>query len=689
LDYFQPSHPVVAEGGPNGFTMVYSIDVGLRMPRDPKQGTYCGSLRAQVTKDSSVAKGFQRLPECNVVEIDISRIVTAWNPYSNFSWYHLGETTALDVGDTDRDGRREIAVASGKQAYLFELTNSSALKLHHEEKWISKPYERDLTDISVGDINGDSFDDIVLTSDRGIVNAFSLLDTNVTLNNYTREAIAPRNTPPPTGAVDPFFALGADFTDRTRFETLKITADEIDDVIVIDDFYIGAGDTSRLRYDDDYNEVLWAHDVPEFGRFTGESQLIDMDGDGKVELIAVFDHAITSIDPFDGSFIWNNTDVSDLDWANIVRNPQIGFIDLYLDSETLDLVVWSEVLLGGVPTTVFYVINFKGDVEFSTSFVGFANPVMKMVDVDVNGIDEILLTTRSIIFPLVSYMFVLKVSGSGDFNVLLDYLGFIIPITDILVGEFDPASQGEDWMYVMDFSALGLFFGIDWSIFPSIYMTFGLNAAGDVDVPDHGTFLGFAPYRGGTLEANVVDTNLDGYDDLIGQGSGGLYTMSTAPSGFALYNLANTYETSAVPYARNSIITGNFCDTDGLPDLVTPISSSSIGCYDSATFSTTPTLQWATDQISFDVIIDVIPGNFDNDSNANEFMIIGRNGFVFIYDNDGPGGSSADGLVIDLANVGLDDEPQRILPYTIGLVTVTTITILRKRKFKLPSFKLR
>ncbi|MHA2090706.1 MAG: hypothetical protein ACW98K_07590, partial [Candidatus Kariarchaeaceae archaeon] len=181
---FESRIPVVVPGNNRGFTMVYNVRVEFQIDiRDlsggsadqkgsrvgicaqPSDGSALSNHASQYESDIGCKRG-----------INVNMIVSAINPWSNFTWYELGSVSEIVVGDTDRDSRHEILAASGKQAFLFEFAHNSDTFILHQQKWKSDPYDRDITGIAISDANGNGYPEIVLESDRGIVQTFEVVD---------------------------------------------------------------------------------------------------------------------------------------------------------------------------------------------------------------------------------------------------------------------------------------------------------------------------------------------------------------------------------------------------------------------------------------------------------------------------------------------------------------------------------
>ncbi|MHA2360722.1 MAG: hypothetical protein ACXAB6_02170, partial [Candidatus Thorarchaeota archaeon] len=101
------------------------------------------------------------------------------NPSSRFTHFNIRGVTELDVGDTDGDNRREVIVGFDNRAGVYELTHSNVGGeiMEHEEVWLSYPFEFDVTGVSVYDSNGNEFEEIMVSCERGDVFVFEVDDT--------------------------------------------------------------------------------------------------------------------------------------------------------------------------------------------------------------------------------------------------------------------------------------------------------------------------------------------------------------------------------------------------------------------------------------------------------------------------------------------------------------------------------
>jgi hypothetical protein len=113
-----------------------------------------------------------------------NNIFFGMNPSSDFTKFDFKEVRAIDVGDSDKDQRREIAVASGSQAYLVEVSRTGG---HWDEKyqvqeyyqsWQSDSFITQTSDIALYDANGNGMDEVIISCLQGNVYSFEGMVTD-------------------------------------------------------------------------------------------------------------------------------------------------------------------------------------------------------------------------------------------------------------------------------------------------------------------------------------------------------------------------------------------------------------------------------------------------------------------------------------------------------------------------------
>lgn len=118
-----------------------------------------------------------------------NNIFFGMNPSSNFTLFDFMEVRALSTGDSDKDFRREIVIASGSQAYLVEVARTGGTKstdqvLYYYQTWHSDALATETTDIELYDANGNGMDEIIVSCIEGNVYSFEGINTNPPPTNY-------------------------------------------------------------------------------------------------------------------------------------------------------------------------------------------------------------------------------------------------------------------------------------------------------------------------------------------------------------------------------------------------------------------------------------------------------------------------------------------------------------------------
>lgn len=108
--------------------------------------------------------------------LTVDDIVTGYNPTSNWTKYDVGSVVALAVGDTDVDARREIAANYYDKVTLFEITHIGTMCQEHNQVWMSYELGGSVRDIDIGDLNKNTWPEIVVSAERGNVYSFEIAD---------------------------------------------------------------------------------------------------------------------------------------------------------------------------------------------------------------------------------------------------------------------------------------------------------------------------------------------------------------------------------------------------------------------------------------------------------------------------------------------------------------------------------
>ncbi len=170
------------------------------------------------------------------------------NPSSRFTHFNIRGVVDLDVGDTDGDARREVIVGFDDRVGVYELTHSNVglEQMEHEEVWLSNKFSQMVTGVSIYDSNGNGFEEIAISCNRGEVYVFEFEDVGAGSTPFLySESMWTSNIGnmvfDPTGIGDPIIVYDLD-------------EDGIDEIVV------GEASGAIRAYDDDGTE-LWVNDL--------------------------------------------------------------------------------------------------------------------------------------------------------------------------------------------------------------------------------------------------------------------------------------------------------------------------------------------------------------------------------------------------------------------------------------------
>ncbi len=163
------------------------------------------------------------------------------NPSSNFTLFDFKEARAISTGDSDKDFRREIAIASGNQAYLVEVSRTGGSTsyqdqvLFYYQSWHSDGLATETTDIELYDANGNGMDEIIVSCTQGNVYSFEGMNTNPPPTNYLfLDGIEPNGRITPLWQNNSYFGniQTLDPKPKVLVDTTDIGDDGVDDVFV-------------------------------------------------------------------------------------------------------------------------------------------------------------------------------------------------------------------------------------------------------------------------------------------------------------------------------------------------------------------------------------------------------------------------------------------------------------------------
>ncbi|RMG24963.1 MAG: hypothetical protein D6732_23030 [Methanobacteriota archaeon] len=522
---------------------------------------------------------------------------------------------------------------------------------------------------------------------------------NITVVSFWEDRPEPTATFPPSVKETPFIRLGSEFTRRTEFfladtfdGTGNIGTDGIDDVFVVDDFFLGGADTGALLNDPNFNEAEWSLDVPEFGRYREAAALADVDKDGSLDMVAAFEKMVTVVNLETGSFLWNFT----------LFPPSTGVFRQYtVDVADLDGDLKNEVILSFVysninlPVPVTYVVvlsGMDGSLVSFKGFIGYLNPIFKVEDFDSNGVYEILATMQNSVNQFLNRLVLM--TGTSLSTVFDIPIAGLPPITQMAVGNFDNSKLGKEVSFFFDFGALELTGPLSFLLpyIPSLILNFDIDPIGGT-LGATNNILGFAPVGGVARDHLVYDIDGDGNDDLLVQTTkNAFYNMFYNASAPGLIQQGQFIKSTAVAYADTSMLLGEFVAV-GQTSLAMVITGDTLAVYETPDIGSL-TLKYSV-TIDIDIIQDILPGRFDGDL-LTDIMVVGRNGYVWVVQSSNIGALSLQGeeQVVVESPIQVQEQGSELvktfmilMPYLDFIAEGLMIMILapmayRKRKFK-------
>jgi outer membrane protein assembly factor BamB len=257
------------------------------------------------------------------------------NPSSKWTKYDIASVHAMDTGDTDNDGRREIASNYKNMATVFELVQANSSHQERTQVWISSELPESINDISIGDGNGNGWQEILVAAEGGNVYSFETTDTTLPRTSLRASAILwnypvssqkiyslrvgtfDHDAKPDiaTGAGDDIIATKADgtliwnFTDPigqiSDLAVEDLDGNGVEDVVV--------GDLEGVIYviNGSDGTQLWKFTNPT-GKDISRVQIGDVNSDGLKDVVAgthdyTGDANVYAFDGLTGTALWNFT----------------------------------------------------------------------------------------------------------------------------------------------------------------------------------------------------------------------------------------------------------------------------------------------------------------------------------------------------------------------------------------------
>jgi hypothetical protein len=106
----------------------------------------------------------------------IETIAIGVNPNSEFAKFSLGKALSIDTGDSDGDYRQEIVIGSDRGVFLNELEHNIYSSRVYSPIWEKTDYTFGIHDVAMGDTNGNGFDEVFVSGEKGNVFAYEMKD---------------------------------------------------------------------------------------------------------------------------------------------------------------------------------------------------------------------------------------------------------------------------------------------------------------------------------------------------------------------------------------------------------------------------------------------------------------------------------------------------------------------------------
>ncbi|MHA1303003.1 MAG: hypothetical protein ACTSPI_04800 [Candidatus Heimdallarchaeaceae archaeon] len=167
--YFSPA----TEASPNprllSWGLVFTVtSVGLRAPK--VVATHGGSFALLTKFDVDAFDGVNF--DYDYCEDLIFQIYSM--DFTSFT--ALNKATDIAFGDSDRDGLKELLVADGNRAKMFELISTAEGKHYYQSNWYSPEHDNLVSDVAIYDTNGNKFPELIYSVQGEDVYVYETID---------------------------------------------------------------------------------------------------------------------------------------------------------------------------------------------------------------------------------------------------------------------------------------------------------------------------------------------------------------------------------------------------------------------------------------------------------------------------------------------------------------------------------
>ena len=240
----------------------------------------------------------------------LETIAIGVNTNSEFAKFELGKALQIDTGDTDGDGRQEVIVASDRGVFLSELEHNYGLTRTYSPIWQKTDYGFGIHDVALGDANGDGFDEIYVSGEKGNVFAYGMANQDAKVTDFDFTYLSNNrqtefnNQPAP----DPYLY-------QDLIKTVDINGDGIKDIIYPSLHNNAALAQKIYAVDGKTNATLWTYGLNVLGQSVKDIELFDYNKDGKLDVVIGTSDATTTtiyvINSQNGALLYSKTPTMD------------------------------------------------------------------------------------------------------------------------------------------------------------------------------------------------------------------------------------------------------------------------------------------------------------------------------------------------------------------------------------------
>ncbi|MHA1740727.1 MAG: outer membrane protein assembly factor BamB family protein, partial [Candidatus Thorarchaeota archaeon] len=291
-------------------------------------------------------------------------LVYGINPSSRFVHYNVRGVADMDAGDTDNDGRREVIAGFDDKVGVYELEHSNLAgdEMQHKEKWVSNAFPYDVTGVTVYDMNGNGYEEIGVSAERGEVFVFEVDDS----------ALPPVDLGfgEEVWTVSDAGSVWSDDIRNNRMVSCDIDDDGRQEIIM------GMENGTIAAFDDDGDAMLWSYSgvssyvyVMDLKNTTEGPRLAVSYGDGNYTFLNAASGALLWRRVFTGAYLFGHVpgfvaiaDVAPSAGPEVIGTNSVANMTVWAADGS---VLWTH-YLGGMPWFAMRIAagNFSGRAQF-------------------------------------------------------------------------------------------------------------------------------------------------------------------------------------------------------------------------------------------------------------------------------------------------------------------------------------